>query len=106
MTTKTTSYPLRNWPKYNEALKNRGSITFWFSEDEKNGWKSQKKADGKGRPEMYSDTAIQCLLVTREVYHLTALLNKSLAKLFPFISSLNSTYNLIAVRHFKPCHFV
>jgi hypothetical protein len=71
MTTKTTSYPLRNWPKYNEALKNRGSITFWFSEDEKNGWKSQKKADGKGRPEMYSDTAIQCLLVTREVYHLT-----------------------------------
>jgi len=70
MTSKTTSYRIRNWPEYNEALKNRGSITFWFSEDEKNGWQSQKKLEGKGRPEMYSDTAIQSLLVMREVYRL------------------------------------
>ena len=40
------------------------------------------------------------------LYLRSALLNKSLAKLFPFISSLNSTYNLIAVWHFKPCHFI
>ena len=71
MTIKSTSYRIQNWPQYNEALKNRGSITFWFSKEEKNGWQSNKKSGRKGRPEMYSDTAIQCLLVMREVYNLT-----------------------------------
>ena len=71
MTSKTTSHRIKNWPKYNEALKNRGSITFWFSEEEQNGWQSRTKSGKKGRPEMYTDMAIQCLLVTREVYKLT-----------------------------------
>ena len=33
-------------------------------------WKSQKISEGQGRPEMYSDVAIQCMLVIRSVYHL------------------------------------
>lgn len=65
-----TGYRIRNWTQYNKSLMNRGSITFWFSEDEEKMWKSQKKSEGKGRPEEYSDVAIQCMLVIRAVYHL------------------------------------
>lgn len=65
-----TSYRIRNWSQYNKSLINRGSITFWFSEDEAKMWKSQKKQEGRGRPEFYSDIAVQCMLIIRAVYHL------------------------------------
>ncbi len=31
-------YKLKNWSCYNKSLKNRGKITFWFSEEVKTGW--------------------------------------------------------------------
>ena len=55
MTTQRTSHRIKNWPEYNQALKNRGSITFWFAEEQQNTWKSSKKSEKKGRPEVYSD---------------------------------------------------
>jgi len=64
------SYHIRNWAQYNKALINRGSITFWFSEDESKMWNSQKRSKKKGRPEVYSDVAILCMLIIRAVYHL------------------------------------
>ena len=27
------SYRIRNWPKYNRALKNRGHLTLWVSDE-------------------------------------------------------------------------
>ena len=30
---KKACYRIRNWSKYNEALVNRGSIAFWFSDE-------------------------------------------------------------------------
>ena len=30
---KKVRYKINNWPKYNEALKTRGSITLWLSDD-------------------------------------------------------------------------
>ncbi len=68
--TSKTSHRISNWYQYNKSLKERGSITFWFSEDEKKTWKSQKKSKGKGRPELYSDSSVQCMLLIRAVYHL------------------------------------
>ena len=31
-------YRLRNWSEYEEGLKNRGSLTIWFTEDAIKSW--------------------------------------------------------------------
>ena len=49
---------------------NRGSITFWLSEDCITKWCSQEQTGKKERPEVYSDEAILCALMVREVYKL------------------------------------
>lgn len=63
-------YRVRNWKEYNTALVNRGSITFWVSEDSLGSWYQQTKAAGKGRPNKYSDIAVETMLVLRQVYRL------------------------------------
>jgi hypothetical protein len=72
MTNQTkTKYRIRNWPEYNKALVQRGSITLWFSEESIKKWHDSPKAKGeKGRPRIYSDDAILCALLVRAVYHL------------------------------------
>ena len=39
-------YHVRNWKEYNSALVNRGSITFWFPEENLERW-HDKNASGK-----------------------------------------------------------
>lgn len=65
------SYRVRNWSDYNEALVNRGSITFWFNEECINQWKSEQDKKGRGRPEKYSDLAIQTGLTLKALFKLT-----------------------------------
>jgi transposase len=65
-----TKYKITNWADYNKSLINRGSITFWFSEDTIKKWVSCKQRGEKGRPKIYSDEAILCALMIREVYKL------------------------------------
>jgi len=60
---------IRNWPEYNRALVNRGSLTIWF-EDSPEKWLETQKTGLKGRPRMYSDQAILCALVIQAVFHL------------------------------------
>lgn len=67
---KKTKYKVLNWSHYNQSLINRGSITFWLSEDCITKWCSQGLPGKKGRPEIYSDEAILCMLMIREVYGL------------------------------------
>ena len=67
---KEVKYRVKNWSDYNQSLINRGSITFWFSEDTIQKWMSCKQTGEKGRPEIYSDEAILCALMIREVYRL------------------------------------
>lgn len=61
----------RNWAQYNESLVNRGRITFWFREDVLKLWNHENRSYRRGRPFIYSDTAIETLLLVREVFHLT-----------------------------------
>lgn len=65
------SYRVRNWKEYNEALVNRGSITFWFNEACIAQWKSEQKGKGRGRPEKYSDLVIQTGLTLKALFKLT-----------------------------------
>jgi Transposase DDE domain len=83
--TRKGTYKITNWRKYNEALVQRGSITFWFSEDTIDKWHHTNAKTKVGHPFVYSDTAVECLLILRENFQLpyrqTEGLGKSLAEL-------------------------
>ncbi len=64
-------YRVRNWRDYNRALIARGRLTFWFDEDAIAGWRNTELRSGLGTPKIYSDTAIQCALVLKSVFHLS-----------------------------------
>lgn len=69
MTVKATR--VRNWRHYNEALVQRGSITFWFEENMLNNWHKNDSLNRRGRPRKYSDVAITCGLTLKAVFKLT-----------------------------------
>jgi hypothetical protein len=83
-TTKKT-YRITNWAQYNNSLVERGNITFWFSDEAIQQWEHQNQQKKRGRPFVYSDTAIETLLILRELFRLpyrqTEGLGKSLVKL-------------------------
>ena len=64
-------YRVRNWPEYNRALVRRGSITVWVDEQAISSWRHQGESAGRGRPQIYTDTAIECALVVKAVFHLS-----------------------------------
>ena len=64
-------YRVRNWPEYNKALISRGSLTLWVDEQAVSAWRRRGSPQGRGRPRIYSDTAIECALVVRTVFHLS-----------------------------------
>jgi hypothetical protein len=68
--TRKGTYKITNWGKYNESLVQRGSVTFWFNEDVIGQWRHGNARPRRGHPFVYSDTAIECLLVLRELFQL------------------------------------
>jgi hypothetical protein len=66
----TASYKITNWRKYNESLVQRGSITFWFSDDVIDRWEHANDQPKVGHPYFYSDTAVESLLMLRELFRL------------------------------------
>ena len=60
-------YKLRNWPEYNAALKRRGSITLWFSQEAIEAWHPQHGGTRGGQHD-YSDVAIETALTIRLVF--------------------------------------
>lgn len=64
-----TKYQIRNWSEYNKALVNRGSLTIWFSQESIEKW-NEKPSAKRGRPRVYSDEAILCVLMIKAVYKL------------------------------------
>ena len=64
-------YRVRNWSEYNRALVRRGSLTFWIDEQAVSGWRHEAGVGGRGRPRVYTDTAIECALLVKAVFHLS-----------------------------------
>ena len=62
-------YRVRNWAAYNQALKQRGSVTVWFSPAVVPAWGYQGPAQ-RGAQFVYSDLAIETALMLRLIYHL------------------------------------
>ena len=66
---KKKAYNDRDWQAYDQALKNRGSLTIWFCEDAVEQWnRPQEKSRKKGRPKLYSDLSIQTCHVLRSLF--------------------------------------
>lgn len=66
---KREQYRVTNWKTYNLSLKNRGKITFWFSEDIKTNWyyKGNNKPGGQIK---YSDSTMEFILILKYIYKL------------------------------------
>lgn len=65
-----TLYRVENWSDYEKALVQRGSITFWLSEDFEKIWLYAGKRQ-RGSQFEYSDKAIEIMLTLKEIFHLT-----------------------------------
>jgi Transposase DDE domain len=63
-------YRIRNWRDYNSALVRRGSLTLWVEQGTVGRWRDTTAPVRRGRRRLYSDLAITCALMLREVYHL------------------------------------
>jgi hypothetical protein len=63
------SYRVRNWGEYNRALKQRGSVTFWFNAETVSQWKA-KNEKKRGRPQTYSEVAIEACVTMRVLFDL------------------------------------
>ncbi|WP_207895898.1 transposase, partial [Vibrio crassostreae] len=60
-------YRTTNWKQYNQALINRGSLTFWIDEEAIQQWK-QLKQGKRGRTRLFSDLAITTALMVKRVF--------------------------------------
>jgi hypothetical protein len=63
-------YRVKNWSKYDKALVQRGSITFWLSGDFEKTWMYIGEKQ-RGSQFDYTDQAILVMLTVKEVFHLT-----------------------------------
>ena len=65
-----TLYRVKNWSEYDKALVQRGSLTFWLSDDFEKTWLYRGEKQ-RGSQFDYSDQAILVMLTVKEVFHLT-----------------------------------
>lgn len=63
-------YRVKNWSEYEKVLVQRGSITFWLSEDFERVWLFTGEKQ-RGSQFEYSEKAIEIMLTIKEVFHLT-----------------------------------
>ncbi len=62
-------YRIRNWPQYEAGLKRRGDLTLWLDQAAIAGWHAAQRTTPGGQA-LYSDLAIELVLILRLVFHL------------------------------------
>jgi Transposase DDE domain len=62
-------YRVTNWPDYDAALRQRGSLTLWFTDEAIAAWRAEPRTTPGGQPH-YSALAITTALTMRAVFHL------------------------------------
>ncbi len=66
---KKCQYRIRNWSKYNRSLRNRGSLTFWISDELIDNWIEEEKTGERGSSPTYTDEAIRAIATIKFVFH-------------------------------------
>lgn len=64
-------YRVKNWREYNAALIRRGALTLWLPDHIDEYWYSKEEPELQGRPLLYSDACIECILTIRACLGLT-----------------------------------
>ena len=64
-----TAYRVKNWHEYDQALRNRGDITLWISQDAIDAWRAPKTGKRGAQP-VYADIAIETALTFRLLFRL------------------------------------
>jgi hypothetical protein len=62
-------YRVTNWAEYDASLRQRGSLTVWFSEEAIASWRAEPRTTRGGQPH-YSALAIRTALMLRAVFRL------------------------------------
>ena len=62
-------HKVTNWPAYDASLRQRGSLTVWFTEEAINAWAAEPRTSRGGQP-WYSPLAILTALTLRAVFRL------------------------------------
>jgi hypothetical protein len=62
-------YRVTNWPAYDAALRRRGSLTVWFTDEAIAAWRAEPRTTLGGQPH-YSGLAISTALTVRAVFGL------------------------------------
>jgi Transposase DDE domain len=65
----TARYRVRNWRQYEAGLRQRGSLTIWFTEEAIAAWRAAPRTTPGGQAR-YSALAIETVLTLRVVFHL------------------------------------
>ncbi len=63
-------YVVTNYAKYNQALRNRGRIDIWISDDIIDNWQNVQVHDGTGSSRKYPNSTIEACLQIRMVLKL------------------------------------
>lgn len=61
---------ITNWKEYNQALVNRGSLTFWMDDDAIANWYCDTLSGRRGRSNEFSDSAIETALMLKGIFNL------------------------------------
>lgn len=64
-------FKITNWPAYDKALRQRGSLTVWLDESAISAWTDSAQPEGRGRPLHYTDMAITTILMMKRVFNLS-----------------------------------
>jgi Transposase DDE domain len=62
-------HKVTNWPAYEASLRQRGSLTVWFTDEAIAAWAAEPRTTRGGQP-WYSPLAILTALTLRAVFHL------------------------------------
>ena len=62
-----TGYRVKNWAEYDKALRDRGDITLWISQDAIDAW-TPPQTGKRGAQPLYSDLAIETALSLRLIF--------------------------------------
>lgn len=108
-----TAYHVKNWRQYDKALRDRGDITLWLSQDAIDAW-TPPMTGKRGAQPLYSDLAIETALTLRLLFHLplrqTEGLLGSVLKLMdlmlpcPNHTTLSRRHPTVAIRQQKVFH--
>ncbi|CAH1557802.1 transposase [Vibrio rotiferianus] len=81
-------YKTTNWKQYNQALINRGSLTFWIDAEAIAKWKQGKR----GRPRRFSDISITTALMVKRVFSM-----QLMPRVSRFIAKVNGSSRIMVL---------